>query len=409
MMVSVVNVETAFTILNKRQQRGTDCVVNVIGKVICVSEVVRIKENHLFMVKLAHNVDLIIKRKECLHWQKELSPYSEYILTNLRPTIIQKGSRSPHRVFTVTRNSQLYLPDNVNMVLMTESDIVKQYGIQHDDHLTHTDIHDPAIDGIFSYQGKVTATLDPGLGVFELDKTVRLFVGPVPAVHKYSMLREGATVLVQNAHYTTSKQYPRVTLYCCMLTKVQCVEESNETKQQTNGVKLNEEMKKLLYLHGQSQKQLDHMFTLRNVLKKQFLNILGDRLTESIFTKVVTNIWFNVGDQINKRAQRMLIDEFLNTPHKCPLIGGDTVIDEFLNTPHKCPLIGGDTVIDEFLNTPHKCPLIGGDTVIDEFLNTPHKCPLIGGDTVIDKFLNTPHKCPLIGGDTPHICHTCDK
>jgi hypothetical protein len=55
-------------------------------------------------------------------------------------------------VFTVTRNSQLYLPDNVNMVLMTESDIVKQYGIQHDDHLTHTDIHDPVIDGLFSYQ-----------------------------------------------------------------------------------------------------------------------------------------------------------------------------------------------------------------------------------------------------------------
>ncbi|XP_060564044.1 uncharacterized protein LOC132723363 isoform X2 [Ruditapes philippinarum] len=114
-----------------------------------------------------------------------------------------------------------------------------------------------------------------------------------------------------------------------MLTKVQCVEESNETKQQTNGVKISEKMKKLLYLHGQSQKQLDHMFTLRNVLKKQFLNTLGVRLTESIFTKVLIHIWLNEEDQINEHPQRMLIDEFLNTPHKCPLIGGDMVTGMF--------------------------------------------------------------------------------
>ncbi|XP_053389466.1 uncharacterized protein LOC128552451, partial [Mercenaria mercenaria] len=226
MSFSVVSAETAIGILSGRCREGADCLVNVYGKVTCVSEVVRIKDNHLFMVKFIPNVDVIIKRKEFLHWQLELTPYKEYILTDLRPTTLQKGSSTRQRVFTVTSSSKLLLPDEVDMRFMTESEMLKQYGLQGAvEQVSSVHRQDPVIDSLFSYQGKVTAVLDQGLSVFELDSTVRLFVGPVPAVHKFSMLKLGMTVLVQNAHYTTSKQYPRVSVYCCMLTKVQCIDE----------------------------------------------------------------------------------------------------------------------------------------------------------------------------------------
>ncbi|XP_053389468.1 uncharacterized protein LOC128552453, partial [Mercenaria mercenaria] len=322
---SVVSAETAIGILNGRCREGAECSVSVCGKVTCVSEVVRIKDNHIFMVKFIPNVDVIIKRKEFLHWQLELTPYKEFILTDLRPTTLQKGSSTRQRVFTVTSSSKLLLPDDVDMRFMTESEMLKQYGLQGVvEQISSVHRQDPVIDSLFSYQGKVTAVLDQGLGVFELDSTVRLFVGPVPAVHKFSMLKVGMTVLVQNAHYTTSKQYPRVSVYCCMLTKVQCID---EIVQQVSPVKLSQVLQKLLYLTGQSQNQLDFMFALRQVLRRQFLDILVERCTERIFSVVIGHANFTAGNR--KTSQRMLIDEFLNVPHSCPLLRADKVKIKF--------------------------------------------------------------------------------
>ena len=75
-----------------------------------------------------------------------------------------QGSRYAHRVFTVTRDSQLLVPDTVNMILMSESDIVKQYGCQHDHDITHVYKQDSIIDGLFSYQvSKSTHVVSVGI------------------------------------------------------------------------------------------------------------------------------------------------------------------------------------------------------------------------------------------------------
>ena len=51
------------------------------------------------------------------------------------------------------------------------------------------------------------------------------------------------------------------------------------------------------------------------------------RVTEGIFTKIVTNEWLNdkKKDSGDKVPKRMLIDEFLDVPHNCPLVRGDMV------------------------------------------------------------------------------------
>ena len=52
------------------------------------------------------------------------------------------------------------------------------------------------------------------------------------------------------------------------------------------------------------------------------------RVTEGLFTKIITNEWLNDKKKKNSDDRvplRMLIDEFLDVPHKCPFIRDDTV------------------------------------------------------------------------------------
>lgn len=46
---------------SRQNESGKDVLVNICGKVTCVSEVVKLKDSLLFMVKFIPNVDIIIK------------------------------------------------------------------------------------------------------------------------------------------------------------------------------------------------------------------------------------------------------------------------------------------------------------------------------------------------------------
>lgn len=327
MVIAVIDPGSAFCILgccHRINKSGADITVNIAGRVLCVSEIFRIKDCQLFMVKMLPHVDIIIKNKEMLTWHRDLMPYKEYVFTNLKPTTVQQGSQTSCKVYTVTADSQMFKLGEVETTELSAAEWYTRCGLQQPVDLTENCEEGSVTQSLFSYQGKVTKVLDQCLGVFELDDAVRLYTGTVPAVHKFRKLREGTTVLLQNAHHSISKQYPKVTIYFCMLTSVRFMDEKQnrvEVEQSNQHLKLSERLKKMLYLEGQGQGQMEALYELRNTLSKQFLSMLGHRQTEKILDIIIGNnllVWRGVAADASD-TRRSFIEEFVSVPHCCCL------------------------------------------------------------------------------------------
>ncbi|CAG2210066.1 unnamed protein product [Mytilus edulis] len=202
---TLMSADAKVVLENKEVSKKSE-VINIIGRILVVSEIFSVKHDSLFCVRLESDVSILIKKKEFLYWQKFLSPKKEYLFTNMKPTTLQKGAGHPVRLFVPSKNSIVYCPTPERSNILSLKDWMSKAGI------TEVSIDNKdyrATDKIvennhISYQGVITSDEHAYLGIFELDQKIRLYLSYIPVT--YVSLRLGTKIMVYNAHLQKSEK-----------------------------------------------------------------------------------------------------------------------------------------------------------------------------------------------------------
>ncbi|KAL4227761.1 CST complex subunit ctc1 [Mactra antiquata] len=313
MSLKVIDIEVADNILHhscKDGRKKLRTAVNIRGQAICVSEIIKIKQSSMFLIKLSADVNIVWKSNNLSQCHDKISPYQEFIFASVQPTTLMQGHVKGYRVYAATDQSKIYQPDEITMVTISFNDWSSQHGCGNKEYKEQVNSTTKVCEDLFSYQGIITDIIDGSMGVYELDKTARLYVGKIPAKNKFTHLQNGVTILVNNAHHRISDQSPKLQIYCCMLTSIQVIGEDRTLRCEK---KTSDVMKELLYLSKHTQYQLDYIHNMRQILLTQFSN----RCMEEIFPTIVNDN--EIFDPGLYNTNRNLITEFLSSPHLCML------------------------------------------------------------------------------------------
>ncbi|OWF41620.1 CST complex subunit CTC1 [Mizuhopecten yessoensis] len=178
-----------------------------------------------------------------------------------------------------------------------------------------------------SYQGIVTSDDLAPFGIYELDAKVGLCVSCVPAVHKYQFLRVGSKVIIYNAHFSRSKQFPHTRVMCCTSSCVKVLEFSvldNKPKMVSLPLMLQQTLKKCCVTLGLLDTFISIAYSLHKKFARSFYNELSSILETTFGHCCVTN---------QARVGRVYIQEFLSRTHQCGLLLDEDESKAYLVVP----------------------------------------------------------------------------
>ncbi|XP_033749114.1 CST complex subunit CTC1-like [Pecten maximus] len=319
--IPVVSAKTASTLLLHKDTLKSGC-VDMVATVEAVGEIHRVKTDLLFCIRLQHGVNIIVKKQEFLHWQKFLMPGDKKIFTAMRPTTLKKGAGSSIKVFVPWKGSKLFSPTSVDHNCVSLQEWLRGQGDDEHERVTLEEMEEEEEgdeqkkedNNLASYQGVVTSDELAYLGIYILDTKVGLCVSCVPAVHKYQFLRVGSKVIIHNAHFSRSEQFPHTRVVCCTSSCVKVMEFSsldNKPQMVNLPVILQQVMKKSCITRGLLDTFINFASCLHRKLARSFHHELTSIL-ETTFEYCCTPDCDMVG--------RVYIREFLSGTHQCGLV-----------------------------------------------------------------------------------------
>ncbi|KAK3605667.1 hypothetical protein CHS0354_032624 [Potamilus streckersoni] len=324
--------EASMFVKKYKSSSGYKKTINIIGEVTAVSEIIRIKDDLLFLANFSCGVNLVIKRKECLYWQKFITPQQTYIFTNLRSTCIKKGATQEMQVLVPWTNSEIMIADQCKVTIITAQEWCSSRGEEIPFELKNANaeftcpgnqsfVSQEQSSKLVSYQGKITEIVDRALGIFELDNRVRLYVGTVPAKHKFRHLRIGSNITLHNVHHKCTRKTPKIRLYSCMRSCVK-VTEFSPLVHRGQVIHSPPYLQDLFFLSGASSSLLDWLKDTRNSLLEKFQAEAGSSGSERMLEFLLhMNFPCQYGALRNQpKAVRNLLQEFLSDEHHCCIL-----------------------------------------------------------------------------------------
>ncbi|XP_062576449.1 uncharacterized protein LOC134238341 [Saccostrea cucullata] len=214
--IKVLSTTDVEVILENKDQLKPGC-LNVVGEVSCLSEIIKIKEDLVFCIKLQKNVTIIIKDRKYLHWHDLLTPQKEFLFLGLLPTTLYKGTPQEKKVLVPWKKSDLLAPtvENIEVISLSkwlsENCKDEKISLLNPEDLTRV----PEDQEFCSYQGEITNVDLENFGLYQLDKTVWVLFSSVSQHHYHRSFYLGSHVTVYNSHMVASKQVPKICFLCC--------------------------------------------------------------------------------------------------------------------------------------------------------------------------------------------------
>ncbi|XP_041369362.1 CST complex subunit CTC1-like isoform X2 [Gigantopelta aegis] len=293
--------------------------VNICGLVSAVSEVFRVKKDHLFLIQL-ENVFIVIKQHKFLAWQEQITPKKEFVFSNLCPTTLHKGISVPTRVFVPWTNSEMHAADKVNIFTIRIQKWLEEKtvtDIEHGNDSLSTMTKENTTK-LVSYQGVVTGTASAKYGIYELDGKIILHVSALPARHKFVFLKIGTRIVVYNTHREEFREEPRIHLHCCVMSCIKV--EENCSNPQSSHIKVDtfspsNQVVKLITNFGLNGRDIS---SLLDMVKRIKVIAKGPTHAEEIVSHILSSVcsWL-------KHHPRNFVGEFLTIPHCCHLLVGE--------------------------------------------------------------------------------------
>ncbi|KAL3865462.1 hypothetical protein ACJMK2_042849, partial [Sinanodonta woodiana] len=160
-----------------------------------------------------------------------------------------------------------------------------------------------------------------------------LYVGTVPARHKFRHLRIGCNITVHNIHHKCTRKTPKIRLYSCMRS---CVKVTEFSPLVHSGQVINSPpyLQDLFFLSGASSSLLDWLKDTRDSLSEKFQAEAGssgsERMSECLLHM---NFPYQYGAGRNQqKAARNLLQEFLSDEHHCCILSSYQSEKECLET-----------------------------------------------------------------------------
>ncbi|KAL5004074.1 hypothetical protein ScPMuIL_017530 [Solemya velum] len=308
--IQVLTVEDAHYLLQNKETLNPG-LVNIVGTVTAMSEKFRVKNDTLFLIKLADKVNILIKRKEYLHWQLLLIPQKEYVFINLRPTTLKKGGSSEVRIYVPWDRSSVSPKDQCKCFFVSSQEWVTNPAQSTGAPEAVLPDSECVEETLFSYQGEITNTDKLHDGILELDGKVRLFLCYIPPSYTFQSFRLGARITIHKAHRRGSVKPPRINLICCMMSCIKIAEFSpldHQSREPQYPIYLQE----LLFHHGIAFSKLSYLLDLvadlRAKLCPKYISSTGKVM--SVLLKKLHPDWF-------KEKNRKLLMEFLSHQGAC--------------------------------------------------------------------------------------------
>ncbi|XP_076102918.1 CST complex subunit CTC1-like [Mytilus galloprovincialis] len=301
---TLMSADAKVVLENKEVSKKSE-VINIIGRILVVSEIFSVKHDSLFCVSLESDVNILIKKKEFLYWQKFLSPKKEYLFSNMKPTTLQKGAGHPVRLFVPSKNSIVYCPTPERSSILSLKDWMSKAGI------TEVSIDNKdyrATDKIvennhISYQGVITSDEDAYLGIFELDQKIRLYLSYIPVT--YVSLRLGTKILVYNAHLHKSEKDEKIRIVGCLSSCIKILEFST-TNLSAENVRIPKSIQACLWKQQYSLNGFTFVMDVMLHLRQKFTNYSNERFGK--FLPVISDLC-----SVNTSLTRNHLQEVLTT------------------------------------------------------------------------------------------------
>ncbi|XP_064608963.1 CST complex subunit CTC1-like [Liolophura sinensis] len=294
--------------------------LNVCGKLATLSEVFRMKSDHMFLVKLTDEegkeVSILFKRADQLHWQKFLTPGEEYVITNLRATTVQKGTSLPTVIYVAWEGSTFISRSHWTGHILPLKDWLELPELPAAVLTDNMEGARPTQQSLYTYQGTITDASKSDVGIYQLDNKIGLHVSYIPAVSKFWPLRPGCRVVLCNTHHKGSPQPPKIRLFGCIQSCVKIVEFSpfNVTCARMDSSRRGS--LQMLQQYSVSVGQFEQLRTAEEALQQKLGSVASPRV---LLTCLLTPKTEPTGPASPWVGARSPLEQFLPRDHTCAL------------------------------------------------------------------------------------------
>ncbi|XP_046545352.1 CST complex subunit CTC1-like [Haliotis rubra] len=314
-MSDVMTTADASVILQIKDKLPKGFLINLVGKITAVSEIFRVKKDLIFLIELDSIIKIVVKQKQNLVWQEQITPEVEYVITNLRATTLQKGSTSQVRVFVPWSGSCLYEAEAVEYSPVTLQDWLHSRSIIVPEPIPTESSASTTRDNFVAYQGVVTSCDRSSVGIFELDHRVGLYVTCVPASHHFTALTLGTKIIVYNAHRKGFATAPKIRLFCCMASCIRVVDTGQEqsSNKQFSAHSL---LLKPISVYSLAAPDVSALLDMPSVLNQKLQNQQCDLPLSGTIPLIPVILNSSCCPWLQEEP-RNLLQEFLESPHAC--------------------------------------------------------------------------------------------
>ncbi|XP_022237268.1 uncharacterized protein LOC106478043 isoform X2 [Limulus polyphemus] len=306
------------------------------GVVVAVSEILRLKSGHLFVINLRNEemqcaTSIFVQNSCHFSWKTILSIGKAYVFTDLMPGILskcfKKGTSPRTSVLSTTSKSLCIEKEEWEKSQQYDeiSKTLKQLS------LTKSDegyVQNKESRRLISYEGVISNIPNPGLGIYCLDNKILLYTCFMKGISVLPSLDAGDKIQVCNVHLADSKCKTKK-LILCGLSSIRIVQKTEEEKVSGETSVLALSCLDLAQEFGLNVNSFDFLVEVAEILenklcpavisreelfKSQLVN--KNRAKSFLFTLASCPCFLN-GHPLFKLTQRLVLQEVTSRPHSC--------------------------------------------------------------------------------------------